>query len=554
MKAAAPSPTIALFSGSSARRTTASLSTPPSIVVLKQTALQSADPIVHELLRRDNSILLSAGDNRRSTSVAYATVELDDEYQPSQSSPPTSRSSWSRLLSAIEAQPKNEAVTVVINTLDSVLDHYAFGSADAVKSVYKYLRKVVSALNGISRLVLVSNVPSASLQPRMEAELLSMVTSPHFGQSDVGSSASAGPSASLQILELHPPALWRHLFKQYGTGLRPASTPSHHAVQLQEEASQSASKGQQMRTSLQQQRRGVGSDAMPASKHSLALATLDNGSDVAQRPLTDPRLWPILAQLSAQCGFLGAGCWFFEHESELVGEEVEAVRCADQRSDSAWDSSAAKVTLADLLGPSDVGPHSSSRSSREPARATERSRIGSQRSRHGWGVIVSKHRLPGGKYGEEAFGCVCRLEGEGSDANGSERDGGCANGASRPRKSQRLRLVPLDMTDRRPVSAKTAPPGQKGDGHADLVSSLPFSLSLTEDQKARRDRVGLPFAPTDRIYEGMAADSEPPRLREEDEEDEEEQGRLRRGTTGQSTIYFEPEDVDEEDDEDPDDF
>lgn len=67
--------------------------------------------------------------------------------------------------------------------------------------------------------------------------------------------------------------------------------------------------------------------------------------------------------------------------------------------------------------------------------------------------------------------------------------------------------------------------------------------------------MGLPFAPTDRIYEGMAADSEPPTLGEgQNEEDEEEQGRLRRGTTGQSTIYFEPEDVDEEDDEDPDDF
>lgn len=79
------------------------------------------------------------------------------------------------------------------------------------------------------------------------------------------------------------------------------------------------------------------------------------------------------------------------------------------------------------------------------------------------------------------------------------------------------------------ITALGAPAVHGTDVHADLVKSLPFSLSETEGQRERRDQVPLPFAPHTDV------------------------GGAVRGSTGKSSIFFEPESDDDEDDEDPDD-
>ncbi len=91
-------------------------------------------------------------------------------------------------------------------------------------------------------------------------------------------------------------------------------------------------------------------------------------------------------------------------------------------------------------------------------------------------------------------------------------------------------LVPLDMCARSSsstaVASDTAAEG--GDAHSSMISTLPFNLAETTDQRSRRETVPLPYA-----YH--------------------QNPETMRGNTGNSTIFFEPEDDDDEDDEDPDD-
>ena len=69
--------------------------------------------------------------------------------------------------------------------------------------------------------------------------------------------------------------------------------------------------------------------------------------------------------------------------------------------------------------------------------------------------------------------------------------------------------------------------------HSSMVQQLPFNLQETAQQRERRDQVPLPYA-----YQ----------LQEEPQS-----GSAWRGSTGQTSIFFEPEREDDEDDEDPDD-
>ncbi|GAC97394.1 MAP kinase [Pseudozyma hubeiensis SY62] len=96
-------------------------------------------------------------------------------------------------------------------------------------------------------------------------------------------------------------------------------------------------------------------------------------------------------------------------------------------------------------------------------------------------------------------------------------------------------VVPLDMTDRSSASTAattsatqataTAP---TGDAHSSMISTLPFNLAETQDQRARREFVPLPYA-----YH--------------------QQEQALRGNTGNASIFFEPEEDDDEDEDDPDD-
>lgn len=96
----------------------------------------------------------------------------------------------------------------------------------------------------------------------------------------------------------------------------------------------------------------------------------------------------------------------------------------------------------------------------------------------------------------------------------------------------RLRIKALDPLSTAPL-APPAPVNQ-------AASDVPFNLQETPQQRERREQVPLPFAYqlTEPASQPSSSASSAPGLR---------------GTTGQSTIFFEPESEDDEDEDDPDD-
>ncbi|CAO1637683.1 unnamed protein product [Parajaminaea phylloscopi] len=520
MKPALASPLLSLFS-LDGRHSGATSSSAPSILIVRQTQVQSAAPIIHHLLhsahtRGEAAHVLSTGrasirtGTSDATPAAYYDLDGQDDASGDMIGQPPA---FDRLLQSLRsASSSGQSSSVIIHTLDSVLDHYCLTSSDPVKVLYRQLQQAARILNSSSQLVLVASGPSpACVQPVLEQRLLDLISSPLF----LKDSLRGGAGNVLQTIQLHPPVVWRHLLGHYGARLRPATTSSRSATRLQDLAesqlvtggASTASTFVRPRDAASMRNSKTREASMPSDPTLAQIFDWD-----AQQRSTDPRLWSLLEKLGAEAAVNAPGSWLFDCREELEGEELEAIRPVDE-DQTEFDPVSARITLDDLLGPA-ARPHGKNTA---------------QRRRSGWGLITSQHRLPGGKFDEEIFGCIMHL-----DARGDAR----------------LRLVPLDMSDRRSagqsnaVSAVGSAASGQEPSHS-LLDSLPFNLSLTEEQKKRRDGIALPFAPTDQIYEGMSP---------MDEQGDDDAGRLRRGTTGQSTIYFEPDSGDEEDEEDPDDF
>lgn len=136
------------------------------------------------------------------------------------------------------------------------------------------------------------------------------------------------------------------------------------------------------------------------------------------------------------------------------------------------------------------------------------------------GPVVSWHHLQG-----EARGCVF-LELHASLSSGKKMNelALCAFDSAK-----RLRIKCLDTAE-----AAVSAPASQPDAHGTMMQQLPFNLQETEQQRERRAQVPLPFA-----YQ----------LQDESSSMQ----RAWRGSTGQTSIFFEPEREDDEDDEDPDD-
>lgn len=529
MKGAASSPLLSLF-GSGNRHIHTAASSSPALIIVKETPLQSAKPLVDHLIscagpRDERTFLLSSGERRFNgkcslTNVLDFTIE-DEDY--GSVGPSDGQACLTRLLYAVQSAPPSQPLTVVIDALDSLLDRCVEISSDPCRSVYRQLQRLFSSLNGFSRLVMLSSAPcKSSAQPELESKLLDMIYSPNFSAKDQSKNGSSSPL--FQIVQIQPPAIWRHLLAHYGTGLRPASTTAKTAERLLEIAREAVDTNYAARATSQVPRR----DAFATLRTEDPESKLDPNPSLvqifdwdAQQRQTDPRLWLVAGNLTSLALIGGQHSWFELHKDELEGEEIEAVRLVDVNDEVGrfWDPIEARITLSDLLGPTTFST---------PRNAMHRRRLG-------WGIITSQHRLLGGKFGEEILGCVVRPFSDRHAADGA-----------------RMVLVPLDMGDRRsagqPFSGGTQAQPRAGDesfaSHPSLIESLPFNLLLSDEQKRRRKDVHLPFSATDRIYEGLS-------LQERDEDD---QIRLRRGTTGQSTIYFEPDSADEEDEEDPDDL
>lgn len=526
-----PSPLLNLFAPNAAASTsrlalTSSSATGPTYVHLKSTPLQSSRPVVRELVastcERGENVVVITGDAAAVKRADGVTVipaydhscrrEFDDD-----AAGPT----WTRdALAAIQsASSTRRPTTLIVESLDCLLDDNVTATdtdkeaeADGARAVYRSLLPLVSALDARSRFVFGTTIASHSLRSREQARIVTLL-----------SSRASSSSSSFMTVQLHPPATWRYLLAEYGSGLRPASTTSRVAKQLRHKegsagiAAAAATRQQRIARTVGSRRNNADDDDDHDDDSADSAATLLDWDAPPWRE-TDPRLWSILASATSRSA-LTQGHWWADEEDRLKGEEIEAVR-ATPTTTTTFDPMAHRITLADLLG-----PVSSSGSNHAASRRNEDERTVSTRPRTGWGLLTCEYRLSGGssaKYGQDVMGVVCV-------------------GAAPPSPSPRLHLVPLEMGDYRSSGGSNTNAKEQKQSSAAAAAAprpLPFNLSLTSEQRARRDQVDLPFAPTERIYEGISTEAPE---------------QLRRGSTGQSTIYFEPDSADEEDEEDPDD-
>uniref|UniRef100_V5EUX2 Mitogen-activated protein kinase n=2 Tax=Kalmanozyma brasiliensis (strain GHG001) TaxID=1365824 RepID=V5EUX2_KALBG len=200
---------------------------------------------------------------------------------------------------------------------------------------------------------------------------------------------------------------------------------------------------------------------------------LDGGDDADE---VDTRFWDVLKNVASrgpmgiaayEAGGGTQGWWAGEG---CAFESLDVVETGSGES----ESTAGVITLADLLNP----------------------------ARTGYAVLELHYHARNGKTHEELVGLVT---------------------------APSTQLVPLDMVDRTTTATPTATATPApGDAHSSMISTLPFNLGETTDQRERRETVPLPYA-YHQHQESL------------------------RGTTGNAHIFFEPEQDDDEDDEDPDD-
>ncbi|CAO1636651.1 unnamed protein product [Sympodiomycopsis kandeliae] len=497
---------------SSSPASSSSSSSGPTFVHIRSTPIQSHKPLVEELAKLasekgENVIVVTAEHRGRRNAwpdgVAVVSAyqdacraEFDDDIQESR---------WSETAVEILKKAPRRPNTVLIENLDSLLDICSSSSTDRAHTVYRRLLSIIDILDGSSKFIFGSVVSSHSLRSKDEARLVTLLSS--RAQSPTSSSGSS----SYLTVQLHPPATFRHLLSSYGSGLRPASTTSQIARKLRDSQQSSPSSLSLHSAKLRPRTVAGHSSENTASEEKDSINTIFDWDAPPWRE-TDVRIWNTLSQVTSQEGLFNPS-WWNEEVDLLKNEELEAIRHHNHNhnhnhSEEGFDPIEHRITLADLLSSNYVTSNS-----KRNEQVTN-----SNRSRIGWGLISCQTKSTGNKFNEEILGC-------------------CMS------SSNRFKLVPLEMGDYRSAAAtatqdKTSKQDSQPAVKQDSSSLLPFNLSLTSEQRERRNQVELPFQASENIYQGVSK--------------EEDLG-LRRGTTGQSVIYFNPDSADEEDEEDPDD-
>ncbi|PWZ00365.1 Pkinase-domain-containing protein [Testicularia cyperi] len=477
------------------------------LVILQDSLVLSSVRLMRELilrtLRRQQRVLVVAA--QRSVSVYLDNISaehvavidatsLGDVYAPN---PMLSLKDLARRIAdQIHYLGHATKVTVLIDSLDRVAD--VIGE-EGVQGTIGLVRDTISALGGSSRLVVgiaadAHASTSAALLASLHSSLIWAAGREH--RSD-GLGVAAPSTGTVMTARLHSPALLRHIVKSYG--IKPPSTSAGAWD-------------------------AVASDAFMDERAggTITAATLSDTDAEA----SDARFWEVLRNISTrgplgipsyEAGGGAPGWWAIE------GCQIEALSgavAAEQQSHQTPTPNGHNVgafidviSLADLLNPSKTG----------------------------YAILELHHQARTGKSSEELVGLVSSTS---SDA---------------------LRLVPLDMVDQRQAlgsmvaapaasglatrlsnnqamrsSSSSATRGNAGggDAHTSMMSTLPFNLSETDEQRQRRETVPLPYA----YHQQQLLPQHTT-----------EAGATVRGSTGNATIFFEPEQDDDEDDEDPDD-
>ncbi|TKY86870.1 hypothetical protein EX895_004158 [Sporisorium graminicola] len=439
------------------------------LVVLQDSIVQSSVSLMREMIgrsaRRNHALLVVAalrqpetyldGIDAKRVAVIDATG-LCNVFAAEAEATPSVQQLIDRIggqLSALNANMSK--TTVFIDSLSAI----ARAAADegGIASASRLVRETLGRVGASSRVVV--GVQLGGEEASTSAGLLSSLHSPLIWGSPTASSttSAAAPGGTVLSATIHPPALVRHIVKQYS--LKPPST------------------------SLSV-RRALG---------------FDDGDDEAEE--VDARFWDVLRNVAAR-GPMGVAAyeagggtqgWWSGESCAFEGLSIAESGGQDQNSNSSGRVSAGVITLADLLNP----------------------------QRTGYAILECHYQARNGKCYEELVAAVTVP----SDSS--------------------LALVPLDVVDRAalassatPAAASSAP--ASGDAHSSMISTLPFNLGETIDQRQRRETVPLPFA----YHQNSTPDADLAAGGG---------GAALRGNTGNAKIFFEPEDDDDEDDEDPDD-
>ncbi|EPQ31257.1 uncharacterized protein PFL1_01442 [Pseudozyma flocculosa PF-1] len=427
--------------------------------------------------------------------------------------------SWKGVAQAVLAKlgrmGAQNRLTIMIDSLDTLVEQ----SRDGVEGAFNLVRTLLGKLSALGRLVVGFQGDSSSTSAALVSALNTNLVWSASNDGGDAASTSAAASGTILTARLHAPAVMRYIYRNYG--LRPSSSSAavFRALHPSEV-----------------------SGAREKLSDDTTWSDLEGIGEGHQESDADARFWEILRNTSSR-GALGipayeggggtAGWWA---NGSIAADEVE---CVFKR----------PTPLASRSGPTHAATVHGDRICFEDivgAAAQDGETARSPRS-NSWGFLELHYQARSGKVYEELVGCVVESSSHG----------------------RKLFLRPLDMVDRRdinqalPQPAPPALPSQPSiasgsgpeaatssraagaDPHASMVSRLPFNLSETDAQRARREDVPLPYA----FYQHSAQGG----LEAQQQQQQQQQQQGMRGSTGKSTIFFEPEAGDDEDDEDPDD-
>ncbi|SPO31832.1 related to MAP kinase [Ustilago trichophora] len=441
------------------------------LVILQDSLVQSSVSLMREVIsrsvKRNHAVLLISTLRQPSTYLdgvfaadRIATVDattLGNAYAADERNTGSISELTERIrgeLAALNAGVSK--TTVLIDSLNSIVH---VEQEAGIASASKVARETLASIGASSRLIV--GLQMGGIEAATCATLLSALHSPLiWGPTSATAAASSAAGGTVLSATIHPPALLRHILKQYG--LKP-----------------------------------------PSSSNAVQKALLGSDGDEREDEV-DVRFWDLLRNVASrgpmgvpayEAGGGAQGWWSGEScafESLSIAHETSTDKSAEQ-------ATAGPIGLADLLSA----------------------------SRTGYAFLELHYHSRNGKKHEEFLVL------------------------STSPSSDSLTLLPLDTTDRAQPSssssssssataASSQTPGA-ADVHGNMISSLPFNLGETSDQRQRRETVPLPYAyhqASQQSSEAAEAGGAGPSLR---------------GNTGQAKIFFEAEEDDDEDDEDPDD-
>ncbi|KAE8224836.1 hypothetical protein CF319_g2333 [Tilletia indica] len=453
-------------------------------------------------------------------------------------------------------------VTVIIDSVEELVER----SPGGVFETTKFISEVLGSLNGMSRLILGLKLDHPS---RSSAGLFDHLCAPLIWPSNP--SQSEPSRGTTTIIRLHPPGFIAHIYRTYG--LRPPVTKGEIAVSLESEdlivAGQSSSSSSaaalpaKTDTGVTRVRRTAEDHHQEQQKEKDLVASKQKQRDSSHPQ--DAKFWEISSLLATRGdASLGArrgqgaqaelGWWTLDRSSGGAGL-IEALSSPNISSLTTREGQA--ITLLDVLGSKRDDKSRRGGGAGAGRRGAEEGSSGLDADSASLGLVLleAKHRTQSGKLEEEILGCSCsssgRLRLHALDMVDSGGAATTTTTAPPPPSATQLRHTPQkESTQERGIPSLATP-------RTAMSNPLSFNLTETEEQRARRAEVPLPYAHMqsqepimfDEGRMGIVASSsstaavgEGPSL-----------GGARRGHTGNSTILFEPESDDDEDDEDPDD-